>query len=512
MACRINTSGAVGSLPSVTNLTTGTSYFSDGTPAANDGTPLCASWGNMVQEEICNGATVRGASLSTSDRTQLATVLRHANAIRSATQAGSLSGDDADSTGGFPHVHVAIACLDASVSGGMAGQLASNTCTTSGVRGVAVGSLSCVASGNSSTAAASESSTASGDLSAVVAADTSTASGDLSFVTASAGCTASGTNGSAVVSSVDTLATGARAVAIACNETTVSGTYSAAIACNAPAGASVTTVSGARSVLLASLNCELNTGYSIAGGYNAGGAITPSGADQNLTFRVDVATGTLYYDTALYGGAADFAEYFPTLDAHELPVGRLVAGAGKSVRLAQPKDTVRGVVSATPGVIGNAAPHSWSGRWQVDAWGRRITQQLAMVRWRELVTRDAETGARVVTREGYEGMASAAPQPVPADAESYTITAFVEVPNYDASKRYVPRAARPDQWCPVALTGQVPVAVDGKAKVGDMLTSGVDGIGTPASGQPRGRPVEVLEITSPFDAARGYGIALCLVG
>jgi hypothetical protein len=71
----------------------------------------------------------------------------------------------------------------------------------------------------------------------------------------------------------------------------------------------------------------------------------------------------------------------------------------------------------------------------------------------------------------------------------------------------------PREWCPVALVGQVEVETIGDVCLGDYLVPAANGRGVAVDEPPRtGRPVEVLEVREPFDAALGYGVALCLVG
>ena len=76
---------------------------------------------------------------------------------------------------------------------------------------------------------------------------------------------------------------------------------------------------------------------------------------------------------------------------------------------------------------------------------------------------------------------------------------------------YIRRTSRPDEWTAVALVGQVRVRIGSGVAVGDFLEAGHDDCAV-ASVAPLGRPVEVMEIVTEYDAAKGYGVALCLVG
>jgi hypothetical protein len=67
----------------------------------------------------------------------------------------------------------------------------------------------------------------------------------------------------------------------------------------------------------------------------------------------------------------------------------------------------------------------------------------------------------------------------------------------------------------VALTGQVPVLVDHLVEPDHYLVAGPrPGVATSVGmlRPPSGRSIECMEILEPFDAERGYGVALCLVG
>lgn len=65
----------------------------------------------------------------------------------------------------------------------------------------------------------------------------------------------------------------------------------------------------------------------------------------------------------------------------------------------------------------------------------------------------------------------------------------------------------------VGLCGMIPVRVDATVRVDDYVIPDCGGIGTATPDAPRGRVViECAQIVEPFDAARGYAVALCLVG
>jgi len=117
-----------------------------------------------------------------------------------------------------------------------------------------------------------------------------------------------------------------------------------------------------------------------------------------------------------------------------------------------------------------------------------------------------------VVREAYSGPVASAPQPIPEDAEYVTREIREDVPDYDPSRGYTPRDERPEEWTCVGLLGQIRIAVDATVTPDSYVVPGKDGIGTHSAKPGKGRPVEAMEIVVPFDAAKGYGVALCLVG
>ena len=125
-----------------------------------------------------------------------------------------------------------------------------------------------------------------------------------------------------------------------------------------------------------------------------------------------------------------------------------------------------GVVSAAPSVVGNSADLGWSGRKLRDEWGALVYQDGAPL----------------------------------------------QNPAYDPAQPYTSRRHRPESWSCVALLGQVRVRIGHQVEEGDYLMPGADGCALGTLARPDGRPVEVMEITSPYEKARGYGVALCLVG
>lgn len=657
-------------------------YFTDGTPAAGDGTIPGALWFNQVQEELAQAIVHDTAIVSALDVTldnQLATAIGALKTLRShATDTGSLTtthlraliASQTSRADGAAAACIAsltgrasgalsatlaaaaavasgtnslvAAALDSDATGTRTAVIASNNSdATTGTDAACLAATQSLASGVSSAVVASDTSTASGISAAVVASDTATASGDKSLVGASNSSTASGAE-SAVLASESSQATQVNSAALAnggsAGDLTTVQKPRSLIATSI--GARIATaVAAGHATLLSSQWCELADDFVIAAGYGPeaesasdGTDWTYNGTNQHLTFKIDTTIGRGYFDDVADFAAADYAEFFENAQPGEIPVGSLVARAGRKVRLAQPGDRICGVVSATPTIAGNSSGLHWAGKFATDEWGRTPIDMVPLVRWPAItrpsaarvaaetaaedarlafvaavdaalcagqitedqrkhcealaaelsdawkallpwrlprhknprrvpenegqwqhyeraqaacnatdVTMRAEVEARVASalaavkaaeaqwladrqaakalaqdveevRAGYDGRIDRAPSPVPADAE-HRVQSFRRLADgYDARRDFTPRRDRPDEWTCVGLVGQVRVRIDASVSVDDLIATGPDGIGTKAKKEPKGRPVECMEIVSPFDAARGYGVALCLVG
>lgn len=291
-------------------------------------------------------------------------------------------------------------------------------------------------------------------------------------------------------------------------------------------------------------------GFCVAGGYS-GSDPGATVVNTNIEWLLSSKHGTLALDNTTLISGADYAELFENAVDGVIPPGSLVARAGRKVKIAEPGDRVLGVVSAAPSVVGNSADLGWSGRKLRDEWGALVYEDVEMCRFEVTEIQPVEhcrfklveTGPKggKVVKYRYRGRVAACPVEIPAAAERYFVdrpvvvyryhgpaaTCPVEIPadaerwvsrdpvrnpDFDPSRPYVARRHRPDQWTAVALLGQVRVRIGKGVEEGDFLTPGADGCALGSSAGPSGRPVEVMEITQPYDPAKGYGIALCLVG
>lgn len=132
-------------------------------------------------------------------------------------------------------------------------------------------------------------------------------------------------------------------------------------------------------------------------------------ADFEFNLRGD---GQGYADGSWNGGGADYAEYFEWEDGNpdaEDRRGYPVALVGNKIKIAEDGDTIIGIVSAAPVVLGDAAWNHWSGKYLKDEFGGYLLD---------------ENGDRQLN------------------------------PDYDPTQPYVPREDRPE-WSPIGLMGKL---------------------------------------------------------
>lgn len=438
-----------------------------------------------------------------------------------------------------------------------------------------------------------------GDRSAIVAADACSidATSSEAFIAAARRCDVDGVT-AAIIATLDGITTADQTL-IAASSEDGSGVQpetradaSAVIASwggkafgsrSAAIGVEDVIANGNGSVVLASHGVELSTGNAVGGGVTAGALGAATGADRNLTWRIESLTGNIYTDGTAGAGAADYAEMFENETVGALPTGALVSRVPGTtrIRLAKTGDRVLGAVSAAPAILGNAAPVEWAGRYKRDDFGafeRKTTPWIDLtyrqptasstpwlklryrvrdgraelealraavlagvkpdtalapiwrvVKWEGAPARApavdpadvlaSELGERVeasVVRRNYSGPLAGAPVVDPVDivkGRHYEVAERVETGAADPGKAYKPRQARADEWTPIGLLGQLAIRVDATVAPDDDVVAGpVAGVGTAAKGKAgKGASVECMKLIAPFDAAKGYAIALCMV-
>lgn len=279
----------------------------------------------------------------------------------------------------------------------------------------------------------------------------SSASADKSAVIASSGGTA-GTEYSAVIASLGSTTEGAEARN------------------NAIIGSSNAKASGNRNTILASYNVSASGSYKVNGGYDG------------VRWELDSLGGNIRAGSTITGDNtwSDYGEYFESLNGKAIPTGTLVTLDMGKIRPAQEHDAIIGAVSETAGVILGASGFEWQDKFLKNEFGGYVME------YQEINTDyfDEETGQVIKGEPKLELMP-------------------VLNPAYDPEREYVPRETRPE-WNIVGLVGQLYIRVDDTVIIGKGVT-GKNGIGT------LGETGIVMDITTPYDAEKGYGVAKVLL-
>ena len=95
-------------------------------------------------------------------------------------------------------------------------------------------------------------------------------------------------------------------------------------------------------------------------------------SDNEFNFRGD---GQAYADGSWNGGGADYAEYFEWNDGNsgsQDRVGYSVSLVDNKIKIAESSETVIGVISGNPAVVGDNSWNSWKDKYQKDDYGRYI--------------------------------------------------------------------------------------------------------------------------------------------
>lgn len=249
---------------------------------------------------------------------------------------------------------------------------------------------------------------------------------------------------------------------------------------------------GSRSSVMNSLESETTQGYYAQTIVNSRGVKTEDnymfamgyGTDgakyENTKFQIKGTTGTVKAKGTITAGNdfGDYAEYFESQSGQEIPNGYMVTLDGRYVRKANSNDIPIGVISGTAGVILGDAMFHHKDKFLKDEFGVTLTQ--------------------TETKEWQ-------------DDEGNWYSEEVEVPilNPDweeSDGEYLDRASRPE-WVVCALMGQVFTRIDSTVSENDYIKPN-KGIGTKDNNNGYYR---VLEITTPYDSEKGYGVAVVLI-
>ncbi|RQW19698.1 peptidase G2 [Bacillus sp. C1-1] len=237
---------------------------------------------------------------------------------------------------------------------------------------------------------------------------------------------------------------------------------------------------GFGSMVLASNLTSNPTSYSVVGGYGASG----NSSSSNRKWELNSRNGTIRASGQITGSSTftDFAEYFESVDGEPIETGMLVTLKGDKVQLANKDDIIIGVITETAGVVLGEASFHWKNRYLTNEFGGLILEP------QRIRTYD-------VDEEG---------NTLPSYREE-SVLLPLENPLFDYNEPYVDRKER-DEWNIVGMMGQVYVRVNEDVQTGDYLMA-INGIGQPSE---KGN-VKVMKLTKAYNAACGYGIALCFI-
>lgn len=227
--------------------------------------------------------------------------------------------------------------------------------------------------------------------------------------------------------------------------------------------------------ILNSRGMKVDKNYAVAMGYGTDG---PSTENTSIEFRP--ISGNAYFKGKITSGnsTGDYAEYFESQSGQEIPNGYLVTLDGRYVRKANSNDIPIGVVSGTAGVILGDQMFHHKEKFLKDEFG--VTQ----TEW--------------ATKEWQDD-----------EGKWYSEEVELPIPNPDwkeADNKYIDRSQRPE-WNVVGLVGQVYTRIDSTVSENDYIKPN-KGIGTKDNVNGFYR---VLEITTPYNSEKGYGVAVVLI-
>jgi len=214
-------------------------------------------------------------------------------------------------------------------------------------------------------------------------------------------------------------------------------------------------------------NIQNITALGIGSSANYNYLVCGNTSGSSFRFRGD---GTIFADNATIQTPADYAEMFEWVDGNpnnEDRVGYSVVLVGNKIKIAQQGEIPIGIVSAEPTMVGDAAPFRWSGAFSRDEFGRKIKENVEIVEWKEIkdaVFHYEKDGngkdILVIDKEkeeithSYESTKIPSGIMPPNNAEKKVIEKFIENPEWDKTKEYIPRLER-KEWSAIGLLGKL---------------------------------------------------------
>lgn len=238
---------------------------------------------------------------------------------------------------------------------------------------------------------------------------------------------------------------------------------------------SETTVGNHTQLIINSRGVKTEDNYSTVWGYGLGGPKA-----ENTSVRIRSISGNIASKGTIQAGQnfGDYAEYFESQSGQRIPNGYIVTLEGRYIRKANENDEPIGIISGTAGVVLGDQMFHHKDKYLKDEFGVTLTEKVKK-EWQD--------------DEG--------------NWYSEEVEIPIENPDFDSSKdeEYLSRAERPE-WNVVGLIGQVFTRIDNTVQVGDKVKAR-GGIAT----KNKDGYFKVLEITTPYDSNKGYGVAVLLV-
>lgn len=230
-------------------------------------------------------------------------------------------------------------------------------------------------------------------------------------------------------------------------------------------------------MIVNSKNMKNSENYHIKAGYGMDG----SPSEANTKLDISTFTGTIKTAGQVQSGQnfGDYAEYYESQSGQPIPLGTIVTLDGRYIRKANINDEPLGVVSGTAGVILGDQMWHHKDKFLKNEFGVTLTEKVKK-EWQD--------------DEG--------------NWYSEEVELPIENPDFDSSKdeEYLSRSERPE-WNVVGLMGQIFTRIDDTVSAGDKIKPN-KGIGTKDNNNGFYR---VLEVTTPFDFEKGYGVAVVQV-
>ena len=184
-------------------------------------------------------------------------------------------------------------------------------------------------------------------------------------------------------------------------------------------------------------------------------------SDQEFELQGD---GEGYADASWNGGGADYAEFFEWEDgnpSNEDRRGMSVTLVGNKIKLASSDDTIIGVVSRNPVVVGDAAWNKWTGKHLKDDWGEYIYEDHKLITWKDLDDEGNEKTGDKDHEYSYEDWNIPSGVTIPSHAVYKTHDGAGNKfqhrkvnPAWDSTKEYVDRKHR-QEWETIGLVGKL---------------------------------------------------------